>query len=107
MIAANAMFGWDPAMFQYALNIPLLALCLLLGERSGIQDDPEAACLFPSFLMFIGDWDPVTREPLLAALFGGGITGLGIGIVFRAKSSTGEQVSSFRSCISSFIFSWV
>ncbi|MDZ7833975.1 MAG: YitT family protein [Alkalibacterium sp.] len=25
--------------------------------------------------MFIGEWDPVTREPLLAALFGGGITG--------------------------------
>ncbi|WP_368644924.1 YitT family protein [Alkalibacterium putridalgicola] len=88
-IAANATFGWDPAMFQYALNIPLLILCfLLLGKEAGYKTI-LGSLLIPFFLMFIGDWDPVTREPLLAALFGGGITGLGLGIVFRAKSSTG------------------
>ncbi|GEK87994.1 Uncharacterized membrane-anchored protein YitT, contains DUF161 and DUF2179 domains [Alkalibacterium putridalgicola] len=88
-IAANATFGWDPAMFQYALNIPLLILCfLLLGKEAGYKTI-LGSLLIPFFLMFIGDWDPITREPLLAALFGGGITGLGLGIVFRAKSSTG------------------
>lgn len=88
-IAANAMFGWDPALFQYALNIPLLVLCFIaLGKEAGYKTI-LGSLLLPFFLTFIGHWAPVTREPLLAALFGGGITGLGIGIVFRAKSSTG------------------
>lgn len=88
-IAANAMFGWDPALFQYALNIPLLVLCFVaLGKEAGYKTI-LGSLLLPFFLSFIGHWDPVTSEPLLAALFGGGITGLGIGIVFRAKSSTG------------------
>jgi len=88
-IAANAMFGWDPALFQYALNIPLLVLCFVaLGKEAGYKTI-LGSLLLPFFLSFIGHWDPVTSEPLLAALFGGGSTGLGIGIVYRAKSSTG------------------
>ncbi|WP_423189620.1 YitT family protein [Alkalibacterium sp. f15] len=88
-IAAKSMFGWDPALFQYALNIPLLVLCfILLGKEAGYKTI-LGSLLLPFFLSFIGHWGPITREPLLAALYGGGLTGLGIGIVYRAKSSTG------------------
>ncbi|MDN6729894.1 MAG: YitT family protein [Alkalibacterium sp.] len=88
-IPANAMFGWDPALFQYGLNIPLLVLCFaVLGKEAGYKTI-LGSLLLPFFLSFIGHWEPVTRDPLLAAIFGGGLTGLGIGIVYRAKSSTG------------------
>lgn len=88
-IAANEMFGWSPALFQYALNIPLLILCfVLLGKAAGYKTI-LGSLLLPFFLIFIGHFPAVTTDPLLAALFGGGITGLGIGIVFRAKASTG------------------
>ncbi|GAA3319579.1 hypothetical protein GCM10020331_027040 [Ectobacillus funiculus] len=35
------------------------------------------------------DWQPATHEPLLGALFGGVGVGIGLGIVFRGKASTG------------------
>ena len=88
-IAANAMFGWSPSLFQYSLNIPLLVLCfVLLGKAAGYKTI-LGSLLLPFFLSFIGHFPPLTSDPLLAALFGGGLTGLGIGIVFRAKASTG------------------
>ncbi|MCC5895049.1 MAG: YitT family protein [Alkalibacterium sp.] len=88
-IAANEMFGWSPAIFQYALNIPLLILCfVLLGKAAGYKTI-LGSLLLPFFLIFIGHFPALTSDPLLAALFGGGLTGLGIGIVFRAKASTG------------------
>lgn len=88
-IVTFSQFGWDPALVQYALNIPLLILCfVLLGKAAGYKTI-LGSLLLPFFLLFIGDWEPVTFDPLLAALFGGVLTGLGIGIVFRAKASTG------------------
>lgn len=88
-IAANAMFGWSPSLFQYSLNIPLLVLCfVLLGKAAGYKTI-LGSLLLPFFLSFIGHFPALTSDPLLAALFGGGLTGLGIGIVFRAKASTG------------------
>lgn len=88
-IAANAMFGWNPALFQYSINIPLLVLCfVLLGKAAGYKTI-LGSLLLPFFLGFIGHFPALTTDPLLAALFGGGLTGLGIGIVFRAKASTG------------------
>lgn len=88
-IAANAMFGWSPSLFQYSLNIPLLVLCfVLLGKDAGYKTI-LGSLLLPFFLSFIGHFPALTSDPLLAALFGGGLTGLGIGIVFRAKASTG------------------
>ena len=88
-IAANAMFGWSPSLFQYSLNIPLLVLCfVLLGKAAGYKTI-LGSLLLPFFLSFISHFPALTSDPLLAALFGGGLTGLGIGIVFRAKASTG------------------
>lgn len=88
-IVTYSVFGWNPAYFQYALSVPLLILCfVLLGKAAGYKTI-LGSLLLPFFLTFIGHWPPLTLDPLLAALFGGVITGLGIGIVFRAKASTG------------------
>lgn len=88
-IVTYSWFGWDPALVQYAINIPLLVLCfILLGKAAGYKTI-LGSLLLPFFLLFIDNWQPVTLDPLLAAIFGGALTGIGIGIVFRAKASTG------------------
>ncbi len=88
-IVTYASFGWDPALVQYALSVPLLIICfILLGKAAGYKTI-LGSLLLPFYLLFIGHWEPLTMDPLLAALFGGALTGLGIGIVFRAKGSTG------------------
>ena len=88
-IIANNLYNLDPAIFQYSVNIPLLILCfVLLGKAAGYTTI-LGSLLLPFYLMFLGDLDPLTHDPFLAAVFGGVFTGLGLGIVFRAKATTG------------------
>lgn len=88
-IVTYEVFGWHPAYFQYAVNIPLLLLCfLLLGKEAGYKTI-LGSLLLPFFLQFLDHLAPATTDVLLATIFGGGMTGLGLGLVFRAKSSTG------------------
>ena len=80
---------WEPAYVQWALNIPLfIAGVILLGKQFGAKT--LVGTIFLPFIVFLTKgFDAWTNEPLLAALFGGIGIGLGIGIVFRGKASTG------------------
>lgn len=83
------LFGWNPATVQYAINIPLLILCfLLLGKAAGYKTI-MGSLLMPFFIGLMQEMEAWTTNPMLAAIFGGLLTGLGIGIVFKAKASTG------------------
>lgn len=83
------LFGWEPAYVQWAFNIPLfIAGVVLLGKQFGVKT--LAGTIFLPFVVFLTkDWGPWTEDPLLASLFGGIGVGLGLGIVFRGKASTG------------------
>ena len=85
----DATLGWEPAYVQWAFNIPLfIAGVLFLGKQFGAKT--LAGTVFLPFVVFMtNEWEPWTQDPLLAALFGGIGIGLGIGIVFRGKASTG------------------
>ena len=89
------VFGFEPAYVQWALNIPLfIAGVLLLGGsfRGGLLYGTKTltgTVFLPLVVFLTRDWEPVTMDPLLAALFGGIGVGLGLGIVFRSNSSTG------------------
>ncbi|WP_243356208.1 YitT family protein [Bacillus litorisediminis] len=85
----DALFGWEPAFVQWALNIPLfIAGVLLLGFQYGYKT--LAGTLFLPLVVFLtNDWEPFTLNPLLGALFGGMGVVLGLGIVFRGHASTG------------------
>jgi uncharacterized membrane-anchored protein YitT (DUF2179 family) len=85
----DATFGWEPAYVQWAFNIPLfIAGVILLGKHFGIKTF-VGTVFFPFIVFLTKDLEPWTQDPLLAALFGGISVGLGIGIVFRGKASTG------------------
>jgi uncharacterized membrane-anchored protein YitT (DUF2179 family) len=85
----HALFGIQPAYVQWALNIPLfIAGVVLLGRQFGIKTFVGTVFL-PLVVYITKGMEPATVNPLLGALFGGIGVGLGLGIVFRGRASTG------------------
>lgn len=85
----KTVFNWEPAFVQWAFNIPLfVAGVLFLGKQFGAKT--LVGTVFLPFVVFsTNSWEPWTSDPLLGALFGGIGVGLGLGIVFLGKASTG------------------
>lgn len=85
----KAVFDWKPAFVQWAFNLPLfIAGLIFLGFQFGFKT-ALGTVLLPFVVYLTEDWEPWTMDPLLGALFGGIGVGLGLGIVFRGKASTG------------------
>ncbi|OZM56523.1 hypothetical protein CIB95_12185 [Lottiidibacillus patelloidae] len=81
--------GWDPALVQATLNIPLFfAGVFFLGRAFGLKS-LVGTLFLPLVVKLTENIEPATTDPLLGALFGGIGVGLGLGIVFRGKASTG------------------
>ncbi len=85
----DELFGFEPAYVQWAFNIPLFILgVVLLGRQFGMKT--FVGTLFLPFIVYLSrNMEPATLNPLLGALFGGIGVGLGLGIVFKGKASTG------------------
>lgn len=72
-----------------AINVPLfLASVRFLGGRFGIRT-LMGSVLLSFFVSLTGHLSPLTTNTLLAAIYGGIATGVGMGIVFRAGGTTG------------------
>ncbi|WP_232824120.1 MULTISPECIES: YitT family protein [Paraliobacillus] len=85
----KSVFGWEPSLVQWAINIPLFIIgILILGSKFGLKT-LVGTIVLPLFVFVTSDWNAATPDPLLGAIFGGMSAGLGIGIVFRGKASTG------------------
>ena len=85
----HGLFGWNAGLVQYAFNIPLfIAGVLILGKSFGFNSLLGTLAL-PFFVILTEDWEVATTDPLLASIFGGIVVGLGIGLVFKGKASTG------------------
>ena len=81
--------GLEPAFVQWAFNIPLfIAGLLVLGMQFGMKT--LVGTIFLPFVVFLTrNWAPWTNDALLGAICGGIMVGIGLGIVFRGKASTG------------------
>jgi uncharacterized membrane-anchored protein YitT (DUF2179 family) len=83
------VWGITPAYTQWALNIPLWILGLvLLGGRFGVKT-AIGSFVLPLFVLLTAGLSPLTDQPLLAAIYGGMGIGIGLGLVFRGRGSTG------------------
>ncbi|SDK04364.1 YitT family protein [Sediminibacillus albus] len=83
------LFGWEPSIVQWALNVPLfIAGVIILGKNFGAKS-LVGTIMLPFFVFLTREWPAATPDPLLGAIFGGMGVGLGLGIVFRGKASTG------------------
>ncbi|GIQ69998.1 UPF0750 membrane protein YvjA [Xylanibacillus composti] len=86
---AEHVFGFEPAIVQWALNIPIfLAGWWLLGGGFGLKT-VLGSIILPFFVLLTSSWSPPTPNLLLAAIYGGIGVGAGIGLVFRGRGSTG------------------
>ena len=88
-ISLNALFGWNNANFVLATTIPLLILCWFFLGREVLLKTFYGSLVFPMFIKLTEGLPTLTKQPLLAAIFGGIVLGLGLGIVFYGNSSTG------------------
>lgn len=88
-IILNTITHIPPAFTQWALNIPLfIAGVLVLGKHFGIKT-AVGSIVLPLFVLLTGHLPPPTEDPLLASLYGGFGVGIGLGLVFKGRGSTG------------------
>lgn len=83
-------FGWPVGVTMLAANVPLfIAGVRLIGATFGLKT--LVGTLMTSLLVdFLAPFVPVlTMDPALASVYGGVLSGLGIGITFRFGGSTG------------------
>ncbi|WP_086277982.1 MULTISPECIES: YitT family protein [unclassified Enterococcus] len=88
-VVINYLFGLNPAIVLYAINLPLLVLCfLLLGKEVGIKTI-YGSLIYPFFVGITTHLPVLTHNIFLATIFGGILTGIGLGLEFRGNASTG------------------
>ena len=88
-IIINALTGIEPALTQWALNIPLFLIGLwLLGGQFGVKT-VIGSLVLPFMILLTRDVPALTDNILLASIYGGMLVGLGLGLVFRGRGSTG------------------
>lgn len=74
---------------QWCINIPVFFLgYFLLGKDFSIKT-LIGTILLPLFIWVTSYLPYKINDPMLAAIYGGIITGVGLGLVFRGKGSTG------------------
>lgn len=88
-VVINYLFGTNPALVLYAINLPLLILCfILLGKEVGIKTI-YGSLIYPFFVGITTHLPVLTHNIFLATLFGGILTGVGLGLEFKGNATTG------------------
>lgn len=88
---ANTWFGTPVGLVTLALNIPLLILGMrtLGGFVFGARTIYATVVMAVAIDLLAPYVRPVTADPLLYTLYGGLLDGIGMGLVFRARGTTG------------------
>lgn len=88
-IILHELTNISPALIQYTFNIPLLILSYFFVGKEVTFKSILGSILFPFFTGLVSPLEPWTQDQFLGAFFGGVLTGIGLGIVYKARSSTG------------------
>lgn len=73
----------------FILNIPIMLLGIWKFGIKFFASTIVAIVLTSLFINLLVPYGPITREPLLAAVAGGSLMAIGIGLVFKAGATTG------------------
>lgn len=83
------LFNWPVGMVMLVFNIPLFILGIkILGTRYGITTFFGAIALSVAIDATAPFTPVLTNDVLLASLYGGVLSGIGMGLIFRFKGNT-------------------
>lgn len=81
--------GFEPGLTLLLINVPLLIISgFVIGWRFS-WFSVFGGLVTSGWVYVTSNITPWTDDPILGALYGGVVTGIGIGIVFRSRGSTG------------------
>lgn len=84
------LFAWPVGITMLAVNVPLFIVSFrIVGKRFGVRSLVGAIVSSVLVDVFAPFTRPLTFDPLLASIYGGVLTGLGVGITFYFGGSTG------------------
>lgn len=79
----------EPAITQWIGNIALFLIGLLLLNKKFMMRTVFGSLVLPLFIFFTTNLHPITLNPLLGSIYGGLLSGVGLGLVFKSDASTG------------------
>lgn len=92
-IILHHMLGLPIGLMGLAMDIPLTIIGIkILGPRFGIKTIVGfvSTSIWISVLELIWGYEPlVADEPLLSSIYGGALVGVGLGMVFKSKATSG------------------
>jgi uncharacterized membrane-anchored protein YitT (DUF2179 family) len=92
-IVLHYLFGTPVGMMALVFDIPLTILGIkILGPRFGFKTvlGFSLTAVFTDTLTFFWGYEPLVKgDALLSSIFGGVLLGVGIGLIFKAKATSG------------------
>ncbi len=92
-IVLHHLFGFPIGTTALCMDIPLAIIGVkVLGPRFGIKTVVGfvSTAIFTDFLSYIWGNQPLASgDPLLSAIFGGVLLGIGLGLLFRSRATSG------------------
>ncbi len=85
----NRITGLETGTWILLINIPILLVGLWKFGIKFLLSTIYCTALVSVFTNLLSYFDPVTRDRFLACIVGGTLLAIGIGLVFKAKSTTG------------------
>jgi uncharacterized membrane-anchored protein YitT (DUF2179 family) len=83
------MYQFNPAYVQWIINIPLLILGVVLVGKEFSMKTLVGTFFVPFFIWISSGISVHIENPMLSAIYGGILLGIGLGIVYRGNGSTG------------------
>ena len=88
-IILHYLFNWPVGWAVFLLNLPLFILGLRMVGRSFLIFSIVGVGMLSATLSLTTHLPALTHDTLLAAIYGGVLSGIGMGIVFRSRGSLG------------------
>lgn len=88
-IIMNRMLGVETGTWFLLLNVPVLLVGLWKFGMKFLLSTIYCTALVAVFTNILSRYDPITNDRFLACIVGGTLLAVGIGLVFKAKATTG------------------
>ena len=88
-ILVNRFLPIETGTLILLINIPILLFGLWKFGFRFIISTVYCTCMTSIFTNLFSRFEPVSKEPLLAGLVGGGLTALALGLIFKVGATSG------------------